>query len=88
MRKLFAIAVLLGLASAARSDEKQVEKIYEEAATAGEKLVEALKSIKDEPTAKSALSKVTELDSLLLQSQAFQLARNNVSEQAVKLIAD
>jgi hypothetical protein len=89
MRTFFVVSVLVGVVSAVRGDEKQLEKILAESVTASEKLVDVLKTIKDEPTAKSALPKLAELGSLLRQcQQASKVARDDVSEEALKSIAD
>ena len=89
MRMLIAAFALIAVVTAPRADEKQLEKITEEAANASEKLVGVLKSINDKSTADSALSKLKQLGSQLRQcQQAAKLANSDVTKEQRKSIAE
>ena len=89
MRMILAAAVLIGVASTARSDEKEAEKLIEETMQAFDKLVDALKTIKDKSTAVTALPKLKEFDQFVLDKKAAlaKLPPSKLSEESAKSLA-
>jgi len=88
MKKIIGVVTLLGVVSAARSDEKQVEKMIKEVLTAKENLVDAVSTIKDKPSAVEALPKLLVLDRFLRDKKEAwkKLDRAGVSVEFLKLL--